>query len=158
MTLSDTDMNQVLTFVNTSVKNIFRSREVDQVDDLVGEVMLQVLERRDTYEAERATVEGWLSLLVKQTIRDHRKRLKRERIFSPLAEEHTRYPDGADSGVELALNEAFERLTPLQRDLVVLVDRDGVELTRAARQLNLSKRSAARRLKDARIALKEGLR
>ena len=117
------------------------SRDAGQVEDLAQDVFVRLV-RNDfrllgTYDASRASLSTWLTLVARSTTIDHLRRRKPSTV--PLDEAHPRLV-AADAGPDAATEELDlppGLLSPRQHLIIQLLFSDGLSVTEAANALGV---------------------
>ena len=125
-----------------------------RADDLVQETALKAWSSRDQF-ARGTNLQAWLFTILRNTFFSERRRMKRE-VEDPegrLAGEIAIPPpqDGALDGV--AFRSAFARLTPLQREILILVGAEGRSYAETAEICGIRLGTVKSRIHRARIQL-----
>ncbi len=158
MTLGDAHIAEVLAFLQQRVRAELRGAEQADQEDVVGEAVVYVLKHRDRYDRQRATAEGWLTMVARQHVREHRKRIKQERIMVPLAEEHLDVPALAEAEAErYDLTQGWEKLDEHERVLFKECVHEGQGVELVGETLGLPRRTAYAKLRRAIDKMKGGL-
>jgi|SRR5689334_23776152 len=137
---------------------------VDVADDLVSETFLAAMRGKETYDAARGSVVGWLYGIATNLLRGHAKRevrllrtAERYGVDLGVAEtlEHT-VVARIDARSHLRLIAAeLARMSAADRDLSLLVSLAGLSVQEAAEALDLNPGTARSRLHRLRAKLKE---
>lgn len=107
-------------------------------EDVTANVFVKVYANLERFDEQRASLSTWIYTITHNTVIDHWKRQEK----APLSlEEHLEYltEDAADMDGSLeALSEALEKLTSVQRDVVILHYYFGLQHREIAQKLHLS--------------------
>ena len=127
-----------------------------QVDDAVQDALIQLVDNLHRWDAERP-FEPWLATIVRNCARQHRRRW---RPWSPLVERFR--PSRLDREVDLeraarAALEAFETLSPGQRQAVYHVDVLEMSVAEVAQLLGIAPSTVRVQVHRARTILRERL-
>ena len=107
-------------------------------EDVTANVFVKVYANLERFDEQRACLSTWIYTITHNTVIDHWKRQER----APLSlEEHLEYltedSPGRDDALE-ALSEALEKLTSVQRDVVILHYYFGLQHAEIAQKLRLT--------------------
>ena len=108
-------------------------------EDVTANVFVKVYANLEHFDEQRASLSTWIYTITHNTVIDHWKRQE----SAPLSlEEHLEYLS-EDAAPEMddtlqALSEALEKLTPVQRDVVILHYYYGLQHSEIARKLHLT--------------------
>lgn len=107
-------------------------------EDVTANVFVKVYANLERFDEQRASLSTWIYTITHNTVIDHWKRQEK----APLSlEEHLEYltEETADMDGSLeALPEALEKLTTVQRDVVILHYYFGLQHTEIAQKLHLT--------------------
>lgn len=127
-------------------------------DDIVQDVFIEVFKSRSVFRGDSG-IEGWL-----YTITRHRV-VRRPRLVDQLIQSTDAPPEIPDHGrgfPDPLLRErfwsAFGRLSPAQREILLLVDMEERSGPEVARMLEIPEGTVRSRLRDGRAALKRALK
>lgn len=129
-----------------------------EAEDLAQEALMQAHEKLATCR-EPARFRGWLFQIVRSRALhrlDHR-RVRRDADEVLSAAPTSSEPVDDDPGVRRQLLEALEALTPVQREVVLLHDLEGLTHGEIASALGLSEPNCRQHLSQARKALRRRL-
>lgn len=135
------------------------------VEDAVQDVFVVAHRKADEYEG-RSAPSTWLYGIALRVAKDYRRaEARREKRQARLTEEQATQPTlGEGPADALARKEAnrllhalLDRLTPEQREILVLVDLEDLSIAEAAPLLGLGLRTCQRRLKTARASFEAAL-
>ena len=131
--------------------------------DAAQDAFLVVHRRLSEFEG-RGTVQAWLYSIVRRVAADHRRHISRKSPSVPepadgLSDETNPDPeDQAARGEEMRLLlQLLEELDPDRRELLILVDLEGLSVTEGAAVLGCNLNTAFSRLKSARQHMQTGL-
>ena len=108
-------------------------------EDVTANVFVKVYANLERFDEQRASLSTWIYTITHNTVIDHWKRQE----SAPLSlEEHLEYLT-EDAAPEMddtlqALSEALEKLTPVQRDVVILHYYYGLQRSEIAQKLRLT--------------------
>lgn len=107
-------------------------------EDVTANVFVKVYANLERFDEQRSSLSTWIYTITHNTVIDHWKRQER----APLSlEEHLEYlseeTPGMDDALD-ALSEAMEKLTGVQRDVVILHYYFGLQHGEIARKLRLT--------------------
>lgn len=143
----------------------FVARRVDDPQvaaDLTADIFLAVIERSDTYRAERGSPTAWLFGVARNVVADSRRRRARELRAASRLSGRALLDDDAIARIESRIDAerearrvlaALESLPGRDRALLELVVVDGLPLTDVAAQLGVEPGTARVRLHRARRRL-----
>ncbi|MEM9566430.1 MAG: sigma-70 family RNA polymerase sigma factor [Actinomycetota bacterium] len=132
-----------------------RARPED-ADDIVQLAALRAVERADSLDDPDRVV-AWLYRIHRNLIIDvSRKRASERKYVDAMAEIPEQPELPVADPCECSVSQA-RRLRPAYASILSLVDSDGLQLTEAARRLDVSANNAAVRLHRARRALKQAM-
>lgn len=109
-----------------------------EAEDVTANVFVKVYANLERFDEQRASLSTWIYTITHNTVIDHWKRQKKAPLF---LEEHLEYlaEEAADMDGSLeALSEALEKLTSVQRDVVILHYYFGLQHTEIAQKLRLT--------------------
>jgi RNA polymerase sigma-70 factor (ECF subfamily) len=102
----------------------------DIAEDIAQECFLQLLKTPGRYDDQRGPIRPWLLGVARNLIS---KRWRSEGRWSSLDEEIAVVdPPSVDCGVEIRVGRAVQSLPPLQREVLILVEYEGMTLDEAA--------------------------
>ncbi|MFD9699741.1 RNA polymerase sigma factor [Lentzea sp. NPDC059081] len=127
---------------------------VDTADDLVAETFLVALRRLADYDPAQAPVRGWLYGIATNLLRNHVRRELRgyqatERLHAETGTEPGHAHDArvaAQVDAQRQLARALPRLSPQERDLLLLTSWAGLDPSEVATALNLPASTVRSRL------------
>ncbi len=131
--------------------------------DAAQDVFLVVHRRLTEFEG-RGTIQAWLYSILRRVAADHRRRGRRKDLIDQ--EQSEGLADRSDPGPEdqAARGEALQLLLKLlgeldedKRDILVLVDLEGMTVPQAAQAVSCNLNTAYSRLRAARQQMQEGL-
>ncbi|MEM7273356.1 MAG: RNA polymerase sigma factor [Actinomycetota bacterium] len=126
------------------------------VDDIVQLAALRAVERADSLDDPDRVV-AWLYRIHRNLIVDvHRKRASERRHIDAGADIPELVQTPGEDPCECSVSQA-RRLRPAYASILSLVDSDGLQLSEAARRLDVSANNAAVRLHRARKALRQAM-
>ena len=146
-------------------------RQPQDAEEVVSDVFLQVWDQAVSYCPQRGSVMAWLQTLAWSRAVDRLRRLRRQRLETPLHPEgdEDAYASGEDLPVDAlldhlgnvqALQQAFASLSPVQRTVLELAYREELSQPEIAERTGLPlgtvKSHARRGLAALREALQEG--
>ena len=106
-------------------------------EDVTANVFVKVYANLERFDEERASLSTWIYTITHNTVIDHWKRQEK----APLSlEEHLEYlteEAGMDEALQ-ELSEALEKLTSVQRDVVILHYYFGLQHSEIAQKLHLT--------------------
>ena len=107
-------------------------------EDVTANVFVKVYANLERFDEEKASLSTWIYTITHNTVIDHWKRQGK----APLSlEEHLEYltedTPGRDDALDM-LSEALDKLTPVQRDVVILHYYFGLQHTEIAQKLHLT--------------------
>jgi len=132
------------------------------IEDAVQDVFLHAYRRYESFQRERSAVTSWLYGIALRVAQDYRrKRVRRERREARLAVEQpvigSPMEDPADALVRREahqlLHQLLDSLPDSQRELLVLIDLEGLDMREVALATGLNLRTCQRRVKAARLAI-----
>lgn len=131
--------------------------------DAAQDAFLVVHRRLKEFEG-RGTMQAWLYSIVRRVAADHRRHLLRKNPTDPepaegLSDENNPDPENqAARGEEMRLLlRLLEELDPDRRELLILVDLEGMSVTEGAAVLGCNLNTAFSRLRSARQHMQAGL-
>lgn len=146
-------------------------RQPQDAEEVVSDVFLQVWDQAVSYCPQRGSVMAWLQTLAWSRAVDRLRRLRRQRLETPLHPEgdEDAYASGEDLPVDAlldhlgnvqALQQAFASLSPVQRTVLELAYREELSQPEIAERTGLPlgtvKSHARRGLAALREALEDG--
>lgn len=131
------------------------------VDDLVGDVMLRLVQHRDKLEAADNPV-AWMLRTASNVVADHyRKRAAEERALAQSATEPPRHeadePNSAPEEIALCLVPFIQGLPEPYREALMLTEVEGLSQREAAERLGVSVSGMKSRVQRGRSKLKDSL-
>jgi RNA polymerase sigma-70 factor (ECF subfamily) len=131
--------------------------------DAAQDVFMVVHRRSNEFEG-RGTVQAWLFSILRRVAADHRRRSRRKDLTDPQSAELLEDPGEPGPESRAVRGEAVQLLIKLldsldeeKRDLLVLVDLEGLSVPQAAQAVNCNLNTAYSRLRVARQLMQEGL-
>ena len=108
-------------------------------EDVAANVFVKVYANLSRYDARRASLSTWIYTITRNTVIDHWKGMECVPLSLEEQPEYLTTEDGAGMDDELqALSEAMEKLTDMQRNVVILHYYYGLQHNEIARRLGLS--------------------
>ena len=108
-------------------------------EDLASQVFLKMVEKSDTYDAEKSSVSTWIYTIAKNTVIDY---YRTHKITSELDETIEEGKTAEDIIIENEsleeLANALENLEQREREVIVLHYYDGMQLKEIAQKLKIS--------------------
>ncbi len=155
------ELRQALASTGSDLLGYFerRRRSPEDAADLLGETMLQAWRRHDSIPLGDTTRQRmWLFTIAANVLANDRRSLRRrsalaEELRNHLATSSTAPPIDEAS----AVRDAVLRLHYAHRELVMLINWDGMTIVEAAELLGLNDSTARGRYAAARAALREAL-
>ena len=145
-----------------AVLGYFERRVPDRQDaaDCLAETMLQAWRRADQQPDDPTEARMWLFTIAANVLANQRRSgRRREALADRLRQQLTACPPVADLDLAevIAVRDAVRRLPEEHRELVMLVNWDGLTLAEAAGVLGLNASTARGRYASARQALRDAL-
>jgi RNA polymerase sigma-70 factor, ECF subfamily len=138
--------------------------DADEAEDVMQDVMVYALTHLDRYDPERAAFPTWLHTIVVSRCRDRYRRqaVSLRRIAEWWGERHEPHGAGPDAEIERIdardqVGRALKRLTPLQREALVLREVEDLTFEEIGRVLGVPLRTAQARVASAHMALRRAL-
>ena len=104
-------------------------------DDVTANVFVKVFANLERFDEQRAGLSTWIYTITRNTVIDYWKRQEK----TPLSlEEHSEYLTEERDDMLQSLSEALDKLTSVQRDVVILHYYFGLQHTEIAQKLRLS--------------------
>lgn len=140
---------------------IRRRVAADAADDIVGDVLLRLVQHREKLEGADSPI-AWMLRAASNAVADHyRKRAAEERALAQAAYEPAdeEDPETATANAEIAacLAPFIQGLQEPYREALTLVDIEGLSQTAAAERLGISVSGMKSRVQRGRAKLKESL-
>lgn len=108
-------------------------------EDLTSQVFLKMVEKSDTYNAEKSSVSTWIYTIAKNTVIDY---YRIHKITSELDEDIEDAKTAEDEIIEKEnleeLANALEQLEQRERTIIVLYYYDGLQLKEISQKLKIS--------------------
>ena len=129
-------------------------------EDIVHDVFLEVWHCAGDYDSNRASVETWISVRLRSRVLDYWRRPARSRTSATSDVESVAAPvDGVlRIDRELLLSTGLSRLTPCQRQVVILAFMEGFSYDEISQQLSIPFGTVKSRLQSALAKLREQTR
>ncbi|GII77602.1 DNA-directed RNA polymerase sigma-70 factor [Sphaerisporangium rufum] len=142
-----------------------RRLDLDIAEDLAAETFLIAVRQRDRFDAAQGGVRPWLYGIATNLIRRHRRaELRRYRALARHGpppdddDQDQRVVDRVAAGLTVArLSDALARLSPGERDVVLLIAYGGFGYQEVAQALGVAGGTVASRLSRARTKLRASL-
>lgn len=124
-------------------------------EDIAQDCFVQLLKSPDRYDDSRGPIRAWLLGMARNLIL---KRWRAEGRWTSLDEETSRLESHpSDCSVELAVAQSVQSLAPLQREVLILIEYEGLTLEEAARAVAAEVGTVKARLHRARNNLRRML-
>ncbi len=132
------------------------TKNVDRAEDLVQDTVLKALSKRDSFQ-EGTNLRAWLFTILRNNFfSTHRKKGREvEDADGAHAATMVSIPDQHDKLVHQDLQAALARLSPDQRDVIILVGAEGMSYDEAAEALGCAVGTVKSRVNRARNRLAE---
>jgi RNA polymerase sigma-70 factor, ECF subfamily len=129
-------------------------------EDIVHDVFLEVWHCAGDYDSNRASVETWISVRLRSRVLDYWRRPAQSRTSATSDVESVAAPvDGAlRLDRELLLSTGLARLSPCQRQVVILAFMEGFSYDEISQQLSIPFGTVKSRLQSALAKLREETR
>lgn len=129
-------------------------------EDIVHDVFLEVWHSAGDYDSNRASVETWISVRLRSRVLDYWRRPAQSRTSATSDLESVAAPvDGAlRIDRELLLSSGLSRLSPCQRQVVILAFMEGFSYDEISQQLSIPFGTVKSRLQSALAKLREETR
>lgn len=153
---SDRDFNEVYVAARPYVKRYVTRRMQGDVDDVVDEVFLTAWRRRDKMPVVEDELLMWLYGIARRVtankVRWHRRRERFQKSIEPLT-------SGSNSGESTSIDSmvvhaALAKLKPADREILMLVEWEGLTVRQSAEVLEVTESAAGKRLAAAREAFR----
>lgn len=135
-----------------------------EAEDVMQDVMVHALTHLERYEPERAAFSTWLHVLTLNRCRDRARRRARglRRLGDWLRMEPRPAPPDPEAGIQridaqAEVSAALRRLTPRQREAIVLREVEGLTFAEMADVLGVPLRTAQARVTSAHAAMRRAL-
>jgi RNA polymerase sigma-70 factor, ECF subfamily len=145
--------------VGPAITNFVRRRIFDQteVEDVCQEILLQIYESRQTFDAKRP-LEPWLFAIARYVVfehlRRHRQRAARQLLTETAAADTE---DGHSSNILSKLREALSRLPPFQREALVMTKIEGLSIAESSKRAGTSTANMKVRVHRAAASVKKAI-
>jgi RNA polymerase sigma factor (sigma-70 family) len=143
-------------FLTPISKYLARRVEASEIEELASRVFEIAWQKRTT--APKDFELPWLYRIAGFVVSNHRRSKKSQSDFLALLQPVDYAPSVEDIALaDLALAEAWGKLSTPDRQIIALISFDGLDHDSAARVLGISSNAAAQRLSKARSRLKKAL-